>query len=687
MTLLTYLLELIFFVTGLTRAQPDTIKLTIGPSSVWNIDQPILKSSKQPSKDSTTAILSSSSPSLQLNMVAKRGSAQLMKLGWDTERTDRDTINLLKSPVELCLSKGNRTLVPMVTSEMVDNQTIRYQFVLPDHKQLFWKIAVKAGEMSMQLLSNEDITSEVDRIELLFPFNPRKTVTSIIGSNWTQDNKFRLPVILSAPDIGQLLLSSPDNLEIRGITEGSRSEGWVLVKIELPVPDKKSTTNLKFTPVVLPIPKGYTDLKRWEEARRGWFNLIQQSCGASGGGKNVAGIWANNVLSDPVSSLLYMLGDATLLVPELAKGVTMPPILRRTVEYWIDHKTSNYGLVCYFANGTWPAEGKGGDALPNEVVGDFTQRLNVMDGNPAVIIGAWSYVKASSDTGWLKNRIKNLEFIAQYMENRDIDGDGLIESRQSGNAGSRPPWNPDMAWDIYASGHKNAYVNVLAYRAFNDLADLEKQLDKKKQEKKYRQEAEKLKSVFLKTFYNQETGWLGWWRSKDRKLHDIYSDLPTSFAITSGIISSEEGKKMLQRYWKVLESTGFNRFDLGVPICLRPIPHEEMDLYFQTDKYQEFHKYLNGGCCVSNTAFLIDALYLVGMTQQADMILDAMLKRQNDGVFPNGGGFQNGFSYRGVFDGAEFFDWEGGVTGYEGHLVYSWAFLHSMLRKDPLFRK
>ena len=79
------------------------------------------------------------------------------------------------------------------------------------------------------------------------------------------------------------------------------------------------------------------------------------------------------------------------------------------------------------------------------------------------------------------------------------------------------------------------------------------------------------------------------------------------------------------------------------------------------------------------------ALYLVRMTQQADMILDAMLKRQKDGVSPNGGGFQNGFSYRGVFDGAEFFDWEGGVTGYEGHLVYSWAFLHSMLRKDPLF--
>jgi hypothetical protein len=628
---------------------------------------------------SETAILTSSSPGLQLNIEAKRDAAQLIKLGWDTEGTGRDTINLLKSPVELHLIKDRRLLTPGITSKMADPQTIRYKFSLPDHKQLTWEIAVRAGELKMNLLSDDDITSQVDKIELVFPFNPKKAVTSIISSNWTNDGKFQLPVIVSAPDIGQLHLTGSLNQQISGYTEGNRPEGWVLVRIELPVPVKLSPSQLKFTPVVLPVPKGYTDEKRWEAARRGWFNLIQQSCGASGGGKDVAGVWANNVLSDPVSSLLFMLGDATLLVPELAPGVTMPPILQRALAYFIDVKTTNYGMVGYTAGGTPAAETDMGDPDPGDKNYNPGQHQTVMDSNPSVIIGAWCYVKATADTGWLKKRIKDLEFIAGYMENRDIDGDGLIESRQSGNNGSRPPRNPDMAWDCYSAGHKNAYINELAFQAFNDLADLEKMLGENRQALKYQGLAKKLKGAFLKTFYNPETGWLGWWRSKDGKLHDIYSDVPTSLAVSKGLISIPEGREMMQRYWKALEATGFNRFDLGLPTNIRPIPREEME------HYTEFQQFLNGGCCVSNTAFTLDALYAVGMTRQADMILDAMLKRQKEGVFPNGGGFQNGFVDH-MGSGAEVFDWKGGTAGYEGHLVYNWNFLHAMLRKEPAFR-
>ncbi|MEG3656763.1 amylo-alpha-1,6-glucosidase [Arenibacter palladensis] len=628
---------------------------------------------------STSVVLSYSSPSLQLNMEAGKYSAQLTKLGWDTEGTGRDTINLLESPVELQLSKGNQVLIPNVTSKMIGSQKIQYRFSLQNNKQLVWEISIGDGELDMQILSDDNIAAELDKIELVFPFNPRKALTSIISSNWTNDSRFQLPVIMSAPDIGQMLLTSVEDQDITGYTEGNRSEAWVRVKIELPVPTKESASNLKFTPVVLPIPDGYKDDKRWEAARRGWFNLIQQSCGASGGGKEVVGVWANNVLSDPVSSLLYMLSDATLLVPELAPGVTMPPILRRSIEYFIDHETTDYGLVGYTAAGTPALETDRGDLDPNDKEYRAGDHQMVMDGNPSVIIGAWSYVKASFDTIWLRNRIKDLESVAGYMEDRDIDGDGLIESRQSGNDGSRPPSNPDMAWDAFPSGHKNAYINALAYRAFNNLADLQKQLGEHKQEQRYRQRAEKLKAVFLKTFYNPETGWLAWWISKDGKLHDIYSDIPTSLAIANGIISEERGKEMLQRYWKALEATGFDRFDLGVPICLRPIPRQEME------KSTEFQQFLNGGCCVSNTSYTLDALYTAGMTQQADMILDAMLERQKEGTYPNGGGFQNGFVDRMGF-GAEFFDWQGNPVGYEGHLVYSWSFLHSMLRKNPELR-
>ncbi len=624
---------------------------------------------------SKTSVLISTSPSLKLIIEANRDSARLTKLGWDTEGTGRETINLLKSPVKLLLSKNNQHLNPKLASERVDAQSIAYNLLLPGNKQLTWKISAGDGELRMHFSGSDDLSSDIDKIELVFPFNPKKTCTSIISSNWTPAGEFKLPVIVSAPDIGQLLLTTEEKGEIIGYTIGNRAEGWVDIKIGLPVPDKKSATTLKFTPVVLPVPAGYKDVKRWTASRRGWFNQIQQSCGASGGGRDVAGVWANNVLSDPVSSVLYMLGDATILVPELAPDVTMPPILRQTVEYFIDHRTSANGLVAYVAGGSNAAEEESGDPAPNDKDFDAGLHQNLMDSNPAVLIGAWSYVKASADYDWLKKRIKDLELVARYMQNRDIDGDGLIESKQSGNSGSQPPRSPDMAWDCYVSGHKNAYVNELAYRAFNNMADLEKILGENKKEEIYRQQATKIKGIFLKTFYNPETGWLGWWRSRDGKLHDIYSDVPTSLAISYGIIGKDEGKAMLQRFWKALEATGFKQFDVGIPVNLRPVPKEELGLFL------EFQQFLNGGCCVSNTSYLLDALYIVGMTQQADMILDAMIKRQKEGVFRNGGGFQNGFVDRFGF-GAEVFDWNGAPAGYEGHLVYCWSFLHSMLRKE-----
>ncbi|HUW60715.1 MAG TPA: hypothetical protein VMZ06_06880 [Candidatus Bathyarchaeia archaeon] len=459
---------------------------------------------------------------------------------------------------------------------------------------------------------------------------------------------------------------------VAGRIEGSRGKKWVTVTFELPAPRESAPVRIEFTPVVLPMPAGFNNERQWKAARRGWFNLIQQSCGASGGSRDVIGVWANNVLSDPVSSVLYMLGDATLLVPELAPGVSMPPILRRAVEYWIDCKTNRDGLIAYTARGT-----AGGD---EPVTGDVVESQNVMDANPAVLIGAWCYAKASGDIEWLKGRISDLEFLSQYMERRDIDGDGLIESKQSGNSGSRPPRDPDSAWDCYASGHKDAYNNVLAYRAWRGLADLERRLGRTEQEQPYRQKAGQLKAAFLPAFYNPETGWLGWWRSRDGMLHDIYSDVPTSFAINYGVLEKEKGKQMIETYWRALEKTGFNRFDLGTPVSIRPIPREEMEVYF------EFQQFLNGGCCVSNTSYLLNALYITGMREQADLILEAMLKRQQDGVFPNGGGFQNGFVDR-MGKGAEVFDWQGNPAGYEGHLVYCWAFLHSMLMRDPALRE
>ena len=618
--------------------------------------------------------LDCSTSTLRLHLQIDCTAGGIGHLGLDTEGTGRMGINLLRAPVELHLFKGDARLNIPGRVDMPDQETVRFSFLLGEGKEVTWNVIVWSGGMRMEIGSGEDISGQADRMEVVFPLDPTTAVTCIIGNNWTGQGKFTLPVILSAPDLGQLLMTETRQPGIIGRIEGNRAEKWVTVTLELPVTGGPVSTCLDFTPVALPAPKGFTEEDQWKAARRGWFNMIQLSCGASGGSREVAGVWANNVLSDPVSSVLYMLADATLLVPELAPGVWMAPILRRAVEYWIDHKTNADGLIAYTAGGNPGAENA------SEAEPDFAHNQNVMDANPSVLIGAWAYVEASGDTAWLKERIGDLEFISAYLERHDTDGDGLVESKQSGNSGSRPPRDPDSAWDCYSSGHKNAYVNTLVYRAWRGLACLERRLERTEQEQKYRQQADRLKEAFLPAFYNPETGWLGFWRSRDGILHDIYSDAPTSFAINYGLIDAAKGREMLDRFWNALKETGFSHFDLGTPICLRPIPREDMEAYF------EFKQFLNGGCCVSNTSYLLNAMYMSGMSTEAELILEAMLKRQRDGVFPNGGGFQNGFvDHMGL--GAEVFDWNGNPAGYEGHLVYCWAFLHSMLLREPALRE
>ncbi|MCX6361716.1 MAG: hypothetical protein NT029_18070 [Armatimonadetes bacterium] len=594
-----------------------------------------------------------------IRLEADRAAACITTLGWDTEGTGREGVNLLKSPVELRMWKAGAPVAAASHLAASSEQGVRYELSVGEAGRLAWEVDAHSDGLRMAVSCAADVSRSIDKLELVFPFEPTRVMTSVISSHGTDDGRFQLPAIISAPDLGQMLATSPSRAGMTGRVEGSRPGKWLVVTLELPVPAQGARTELRIAPVVLPRPAGYRDAKRWRAARRGWFNLIQQSCGASGGGVEVHGVWANNALSDPVSSVLYMLVDATLLVPDLAPGVSMAPILRRSVDYWLDHKTAPDGLVAYTAGGTGQ---------------------NVMDANPAVLIGAWGAVQATGDLGWLRGRISRLEFISRYLEQRDIDGDGLVESKQSGNSGSRPPRDPDCAWDCYVGGHKNAYVNALAYRAWMGMADLERRLDRGEEAQRYEALTAGLKEAFLPAFLNPETGWLGFWRSRDGALHDLHMDAPTSIAVSYGLIEKEKGREMLHAYWKALMATGFSRFDLGVPLNLRPVPRAEME------HYTEFQHFLNGGCGVSNTSYLLNALYQVGMRREADMILDAMLKRQADGAFPNGGGFQNGFVDQ-MGGGAEVVDWNGKPEGYEGHLVYCWAFLHSMLMREPAMRE
>ncbi len=278
-------------------------------------------------------------------------------------------------------------------------------------------------------------------------------------------------------------------------------------------------------------------------------------------------------------------------------------------------------------------------------------------------------------------------YLSKFQNLLDLDATpGVLANHVTSNYGEMSGYN--SAYDVYNSGHKDGYTNLLAYRAWRCLADLESQLGRHDRQARYTRQADRLKAVFAKTLYNPATGWLAWWKSADGQLHDYAFPAITSTAIEYGLVEPAQGREMLGRLWKKIDEVGFKRFDLGLPVSLVPVRRGDYSTdnpgaggSHREDGSEGFGRYLNGGCVVSDTYHFLAAHYVVGEPEKADRILRAMLDRQHKGAWPNGGGFQNG-----IGGGAEFMTWEGKPCGYEGHLTYSWSFLQAVLLRESAFR-
>jgi hypothetical protein len=599
--------------------------------------------------------------------------AMLPLLSWDTEGGDRAKCNLLRAGVSLKQRSANSSVKSAnLTGEGEKHGADEVRFRLAASAANFdWAIRAAHGKLTMQFVGGKN---DVDHLELLFPFNPLMAATTILPARWESDGSLRLPAVISSPDFGQMLLSSNADA-ITGRLCGSRANHTVDFMLELPMLHAGQTITLTMEPLVLPAPADLKDKSLWPAARRGWFNAIQPAAEWGDQGNSIsapAGILANNVVSDPVSCLIHVWADHVLLTPQFSADIHLTDLVRRTIDWWLDHRTRPTGeVVAYWDYG------------------------DMLDTNPSLLIAAWDYVEATGDRAWLAKRIERLEFVADYLVRRDLDNDGIIESTHSGNYGTlKEPMRGGSCYDTINAGHKDAYCNALIYRAFRCLADLEKQLGRSPQQARYADRANRLKTVYVKTFYNPASGWLGWWVSKDGQLHDLSSPMINNLAICYGLVEPAQGHDIIERLWTKIEKVGFHRFDLGVPITLAPVRRGDYltgladgvcGVPGREDGSDTFGWYLNGGCMVDDAVYFITALHIVGEGAKGDQVLRAMLARQEKGVFPNGGGFQNGV-INAYPQGAEFFTWDGKTCGYEGHLTYSYSFLQAILLREPGFR-
>lgn len=602
------------------------------------------------------------------------GRADMPFLSWDTEGSARVATNLLRKNafVSLALRIGGEvtglSALPVPRAD-IEGGIARYEIVLQPQGSIVWDIQHEQGGMRMTLRGDGLQRTEPATAVLTFPFDPGITPTTVLPASWVADGAMRLPAVISAPDFGQILLSSVSEVreEISARLEGSRKSKTVDLILELPLLDGREVS-LEFDPLLLAAPAGLKDNELWNlAARRGWWGALQPSARWGDQGHPFsapAGILANNVISDPASCSLWFYADQALWTPELAPGVNVMETVRRTLDWWLDNRMRPSGeMVCYW---------------------DYT---GFLDANAGPLIAAWDYVEATDDRAWLERSIDRLESVAEFLAQRDVDGDGMVEAVQSGNRNALQQPGRSCAWfDAINCGHKDGYTNAIIYRAWRCLAGLEARLGRSERAERYTGLAERLKGVYATTLFNPETGWLAWWKSEDGELHDYASPIINGYAIEYGLVEPVQGREILERLRRKMSEAGFTRFDLGVPPVLVPVHRSDylqpngFGIPVREDGTDTFGLYMNGGITPGQVLHFLAAHYVVGAPEFADEILRAMLERQQQG------GFQNGVRDAAA-QGVDWATWDGKPAGYEGYLADSYRFLQAVLLREPAFRE
>ncbi len=337
-------------------------------------------------------------PEYQGNPVAKcladEASAGIAFLSWDTEGGDKVDTNLLRADAAVRLQgfEDGTWREPVMKGRRVEKGGAVLYDLEAGRARLSWRVepgAIRGVGGGIKLVVST-AAGHAEGLRLLFPFDPKVTPTVVLPAAWLDDGTFRLPAVLNAPDFGPMLITEAGGREVHGRLEGSRKDKIDDLTLDLPAIAPDGPIILTLAPVLLPPPAGLRDAPMWRAARRGWLNALQPCARWGEQGKPFSsppGILGNNVISDPASVSLWFYADQAFFTPEPAPGVSLMPLVRRTIDYWLDHRMRR--------------DAKG--ALTGEVTG-YWDYGNFLDADASPLIAAWDYVEATGDRAWLASR-------------------------------------------------------------------------------------------------------------------------------------------------------------------------------------------------------------------------------------------------------------------------------------------
>lgn len=282
----------------------------------------------------------------------------------------------------------------------------------------------------------------------------------------------------------------------------------------------------------------------------------------------------------------------------------------------------------------------------------------------AGLLGVADFLEHSGTPAWLARFERQLGQQLARMRGRDIDNDGLVESQYRRGISGEYQWSTCF-YDVISFGWKCAFSNALLYPALLKFSKVLPRLGFPALAEGLEIWANKLRANYYPTFFNEKTGWLAGWRCKNDQLHDYAFIAINGAAISCGLIDDVPAKKIMRRLWDEAQRVGMPDPALGIPVSLWPIPDADLS---EIQHGFPFGYYGNGGLSTAQARHWVNALYRVGMIDEADYVLRRICKSLGEALL-----------FGGAKSGVDGRCWDGWPCGYEGLLTDQFGILATAL--------
>lgn len=281
----------------------------------------------------------------------------------------------------------------------------------------------------------------------------------------------------------------------------------------------------------------------------------------------------------------------------------------------------------------------------------------------AALRGLGDYLATAATPAWYREFRPAIRRRLAAARDRDLDGDGLIESPHRTGVSGSGQWS--TCWyDVVSFGWKDAFANAILHGALRALARGLRRFGDAVDAAALERWASWLRENYRPAFWNPRTGWLAGWRCREDQLHDHAFLAVNGAAVALGLLEPADGRVVLRRLLAEAERVGMPDPALGLPGNLWPIPDEDLADIMQG---YPLGYYQNGGRTHAQTRHLVMGLYRCGLRREADRLLRRLCV-----------GFAEARVFGGNRSGVDWRHWDDRPCGYEGLLTDQFGLLEAI---------